>query len=420
MKFNYKETSNIERRDITLVSKKLEPYFNILKKAAQDEEYGMDESMLYLADDNKMRAQVLKLARDRQSKNLKEVMVIGIGGSNLGTWAVEDAIRPKGVRLSYFDTAHVRTLNEAVARMKQVFKDGNTVLLNIISKSGSTNETVMNGKILLKELQKITEDWSKHIVVTTQPGSKLEDWADEYDIDILPNPKTVSGRYSVFCPVGIFPLAMAGCDIRKLHKGASKMLTKCLELDVESNPALQSATAVYRANQRDIPMHNLFLFDQDLERIGKWFRQVTGESLGKGGKGIMPIVSIGSTDLHSTVQLYLSGPKNIFTTFVSVKDTGDIKIPAIDSQLDDIVPELEKKSVQQVMDAIYKGTKESYKNRDLPFVEVILDKLSEEEIGAFLQFKMIETMLLAKLLDVNAFNQPNVEEYKVITRRLLK
>jgi len=418
MKFNYKNTSGIGEGEIKKVSKEFVEYFDVLKKASKDDTYSMDESMLYLADDKKMRKQVLDLADKYKSDNLKEVMVIGIGGSNLGTWAVEDALQAHDVRLSYFDTAHARSLNEAKKRMKAIFDDGNHVLLNIVSKSGSTNETVMNAHVLLKELQSITDGWRDYVVATTQPESKLEAWAQKNNIDILPNPKTVSGRYSVLCPVGMFPLALAGVDIEKLHKGASKMLDACLKNDDE-NPALLSCACVWNAMQNQSVMHNLFLFDMDLERIGKWFRQLTAESLGKQGKGIMPIVSIGSTDLHSVYQIFLDGPKNVFTTFVSVKKGDDIDVPPIDEQMDAIVPELRGKSAQEVMSAIYEGTKGSYQKHGLPFCEAVLDDLREEEIGAFLQFKMIETMLLAKLMNVNAFDQGVVEEYKKITREIL-
>ncbi|PJC40281.1 MAG: hypothetical protein CO042_04640, partial [Parcubacteria group bacterium CG_4_9_14_0_2_um_filter_41_8] len=377
MKFNYKNTSGIGEGEIKKVSKEFVEYFDVLKKASKDDTYSMDESMLYLADDKKMRKQVLDLADKYKSDNLKEVMVIGIGGSNLGTWAVEDALQAHDVRLSYFDTAHARSLNEAKKRMKAIFDDGNHVLLNIVSKSGSTNETVMNAHVLLKELQSITDGWRDYVVATTQPESKLEAWAQKNNIDILPNPKTVSGRYSVLCPVGMFPLALAGVDIEKLHKGASKMLDACLKNDDE-NPALLSCACVWNAMQNQSVMHNLFLFDMDLERIGKWFRQLTAESLGKQGKGIMPIVSIGSTDLHSVYQIFLDGPKNVFTTFVSVKKGDDIDVPPIDEQMDAIVPELRGKSAQEVMSAIYEGTKGSYQKHGLPFCEAVLDDLREE------------------------------------------
>jgi len=419
MKFNYKDTAKIEKRAITIAAKKLAPYFEVLKNAVKDSSYKTDESSLYLSNDREMRKKALKLVKLKQSKKLKEVMVVGIGGSNLGAQAVYGALRPKGVKLSFFDTAHARSLKEAIIRLKQIFGEGNTALLNIISKSGTTNETVMNARVLLKELQKLAPDWNNHVVATTEPGSKLEAWARFHEIDALPNPVAVGGRYSVLCPVGTFPLALSGVDIRKLHKGASKMLEKCLSQDSESNPALQSASAVFRAIGRGISMHNLFVYDEDLEYAGKWFRQLTGESLGKQGKGITPIVSIGSTDMHSMFQLYMAGPKDKFTTFVKVASGSDIKIPNLADRFDDIVRELSGKSVGKVMDAIYEATKQSYVKRELPFVEVILESLDEEELGAFMQFKMVETMLLAKLMGINAFDQPDVEDYKIITRRLL-
>jgi glucose-6-phosphate isomerase len=327
---------------------------------------------------------------------------------------------PQGVKLTFFDTAHVRLLKEANSRMRKIYRDKGEVLINFISKSGSTNETVMNARVLIDNLRDITDKWRDHVVVTTEPDSKLDDWARNQGIASLPNPKHVGGRYSVMSAVGIFPLALAGVDIKKLHKGASRILERCLLVDARKNPALQSVAAVYSAMKNKSNIHNLFVFNMDLEGMGKWYRQLVGESLGKDGKGITPMVSVGSTDLHSMLQMFLGGPNDKFTTFVRVKPSQDIHIASIDEQLDSIVPQLNQKSITQVMEAIYEGTTGSYQKRKLPFVEVILDKLNEEELGAFLQFKMIETMLLGKLMGVNAFDQPNVEEYKKITRRLLE
>src|SRR3989344_7166041 len=137
-----------------------------------------------------------------------------------------------------------------------------------------------------------------------------------------------------------------------------------------------------------------------MERLGKWYRQLVGESLGKehdlSGRivhaGITPLVTIGSTDLHSMFQLLLGGPADKFTTFVKVLSKQDVSIPHIDEQFDAIVPELNKRSVAEVMDAIYAGAVRSFADRQLPFVEVELERLDEESIAEFLQFKMVETM----------------------------
>ena len=139
----------------------------------------------------------------------------------------------------------------------------------------------------------------------------------------------------------------------------------------------------------------MFLFNPELESLGKWWRQLVAESLGKDGKGILPIVSIGTNDLHSTLQLYLDGPKNIYTTFVSAKP------------------------LPKIVDAILEGVKISYTNHGLPFRHIELGKLDAYDLGVFMQTQMNEVIALAKLMGVDAFNQPAVEEYKKEARLLL-
>lgn len=428
MRFSYQETLHITERDVAAAGRELSGYLEELRLASQDASYGSNESCLHLAYDETVRTEAERLAKEKSSPKLREVMVVGIGGSNLGAQAVYDALRPNGVPLSFFDTAHVRTLKEACQRMRSIYRERGEVLINIISKSGTTSETVMNARVLIDCLKSLTKNWRDSIVVTTEPLSRLDGWARANDIASLPNPANVGGRWSVFSAVGLFPLALAGIDIKKLRKGAVRALRRCLSGDAEHNSALQSAAAIHRAMKKGAVMHNLFVFNRDLESLGKWYRQLVGESLGKerdlSGRivhaGITPLVAIGSTDLHSIFQLLLGGPEDKFTTFVRVRRKRDVNIPRTDEQFDAIVPELNRKSVGEVMDAIYSGTVGSFADRRLPFVEVELERLDEEELGQFMQFKMIETMLLAQLMRVNAFDQPNVEEYKKITRELLR
>ena len=427
MKFNYQNTSNISEKDITKAIKQLGGYFDDLKKATKDDGYTANEASLYLPFDKDLRNQVKKVVKEKSSSNLREVMVVGIGGSNLGTWAVYDAISPRKVRLSFYDTVFTDNVVKGIARIKEVYRHGGKVILNLISKSGGTTETIANSRILIKALQKVEPNWQKQVVITTEPDSKFENWAHNQKITILPNPAMVGGRYSVLSAVGLFPLAMAGISVEKLHKGASKMVLRCISSNID-NPALQSATAIYKAMRAGRTIHDLFLFNPDLERLGKWYRQLVGESLGKerniNGKivhsGVTPTVSIGSTDLHSVAQLYLGGPADKFTTFVKLDSKNKIKIPSIDNGLDNIVSNITGKTLNEIMSAIYQGAAQAYIKRKMPFVEIFMQKNSEEEIGEFLQFKMIETMLLAKLLNINAFDQPNVEEYKKITKKLLE
>ncbi len=416
MLFNYKN-SVVAEKDLEQSAKVLQPYFTELQVAARAATYGYHESALHLPFDKALRGQVLALAK--QKKKVQEVMVVGIGGSSLGAEAIYRALSPQGVRLTFFDTIRGRELKEGAKRLARIFKRNGSVLLNIISKSGSTIETIANAKILLSALQKITKQWADYVVVTTEPGSRLELWARKNRIAVLPNPKLVGGRFSVFSPVGVFPLALSGVEIGAWQRGAAKMIEQCLRPDIKSNPALQSAAVIFTQLRAGKNILDTFFFHPDLEGLGKWYRQLVAESLGKDGQGIMPTISIGSSDLHSLAQLYLAGPKDKLTSFVSVAKAESLKLPALDSQFETLVPELKGKTTADFMSAVYAGTKQAYANHGLPFMEIILTKLSAEEIGAFMQFKMIETMLLAKLMGVNAFDQPAVEEYKVITRQLL-
>jgi glucose-6-phosphate isomerase len=208
-----------------------------------------------------------------------------------------------------------------------------------------------------------------------------------------------------------------GVDIRALRDGAQNILRSCL--GVSENPALKSAIVLFSQNKAGLNINDNFIFHSELESLGKWCRQLMAESLGKNGKGITPTVSVGSTDLHSMVQLYLGGPKDKITSFIYSGKSDAIKIPD-QLSLSGLVENINGRPVSSVIKAILEGTKTAYSKKNLPFIELIIDEINEYELGAFLQFKMVETMFLGQLLEVNAFDQPNVEDYKVETRELLK
>jgi glucose-6-phosphate isomerase len=211
-----------------------------------------------------------------------------------------------------------------------------------------------------------------------------------------------------------------------LVEGASQIRTVCTNENIEENPALLSAATIFYHQKKGKNINDTFIFHPELESVGKWYRQLMGESLGKEHDlqgnvihaGVTPTVSVGSTDLHSVGQLYLGGPRDKITTFVYTEDTTQtVRIP--DTLEFPLVEGISGKNDSDIMKAICEGTKIAYKNQGLPFMEVILEKISEKELGAFLQFKMIEMMYLGQLLNVNAFDQPHVELYKVETKRIL-
>ncbi|MBI2024935.1 MAG: SIS domain-containing protein [Candidatus Harrisonbacteria bacterium] len=384
--------------------KALLDYVKSLKTVPADD----PRSFIQASSDEKMMAVIFEAANRYRGFNPKNVVLIGIGGSNLGALAIYSALKQKGAgEILFVDTIDSRNLERILGKIDK------TSLIVIVSKSGTTAETIANAAAILDRFP------GNKAVAITDAGSKLWRWAEKRGLEHLEIPKAVGGRFSTFTAVGLFPLAVAGIDIKKLIIGVKKATDVCLLEDSSQNPALVSALAIYENYKKGQTIYDLFIFEPDLEMIGKYCRQLIGESLGKDGKGITPTVSIGTADLHSVGQLYLGGPKDKFTTFLSVKNHGaDFVIPNKTS-IAELVPDLAEKKFSEALAATLNGVKAAYRKKDLPFSAIELAEISEGTIGAFLAMKMLETVYLGKLLNVNAFDQPAVESYKEETRKLL-
>ncbi|TSC77312.1 MAG: Glucose-6-phosphate isomerase [Parcubacteria group bacterium Gr01-1014_31] len=434
MELRYRETCRLTPIELQQCGQELVAYRQQLRTATTRGGYEAAESSLCLASDAVLSNNVTAAVKATATKSLKYLVVVGIGGSNLGTKAIYDAIsggfdvlEPRRFpKLLFADTVDPEWLQRLGRLMETEVKRSSEVVVNIISKSGSNTEPVANFEILYRHLSRRFPDAAHRLVVTTDEGSKLWQLAVTLGLRRLPIPKSVGGRYSVLSAVGLFPLAAAGYNIKALRGGAAAMLERCLAQRLEDNPAMLSACILYQQRQRGFLIHDTFVFHPELESLGKWYRQLMGESIGKeqdvGGKtvnaGMFPTVSVGSTDLHSVGQLYLGGPKAVVTTFVTTAKSASVKIPS-KLALAGLVSGIAGKTAVGVMDAILSGVKIAYGKRGLPFMEVILDDVSERSLGEFMQFKMMEMMYLGKLMNVNAFDQPNVEAYKVETRRIL-
>ena len=197
------------------------------------------------------------------------------------------------------------------------------------------------------------------------------------------------------------------------------MLQNCLRSDVHSNPALLLASIAY-LNSKKRKVQDTFIFSNDLRGYGHWYRQLLGESVGKNKKaGIVPTFSLGSTDLHSIGQQDIAGPDITYYRFISVrKRHHSVDVPRIKG-FQKLVPHLSGKSYATIMRAIMQGAQTAFKKRKRPFVDIELPDTSAESIGGLLQVDMVTMMLLGHLLKVNPFDQPAVEEYKKVTRKLL-
>ena len=410
----------------------LADYTARLKQVRDSKAYEEYESSINLPSDPVLLDEVRAVAAKLVTPALKYSIVVGIGGSNLGTKAVYDAVHgAKDVleparfpKMLFAETTDPEWLVAATALVGSLSAP-EEVLVTVISKSGGTTETLANFEILMQALRQKFGDASKgRVVAITDEGSKLWEAAGDLQLARLSLPAPVGGRYSVLTAVGLLPLLSAGIDIVKLRQGASDMLDRVLGDD---NIAAQSAAVLAQSRDHGKIINDNFLFHPELESVGKWYRQLMGESVGKEQSlsgdtvhaGITPTVSLGSTDLHSVGQLYLGGPKDKLTTFVSSQKVAKINVPG-ERVFPDLVPVVTNKSAEQIMTAILEGTKIAYEKAELPYMEVVLDDLDTYSLGAYLQFKMVEMMYLGQLLHVNSFDQPNVESYKIETKRLLE
>ncbi|MCK5300568.1 MAG: hypothetical protein KAJ21_01605 [Thermoplasmatales archaeon] len=424
----------VSKKDLAIIFEKLKnEIINI--KDSLDHEYEDKYGSINLPNDYDMVKKIKNLIEIKKKLNPKYIIVIGIGGSNLGTLAIQEALLGKyynlkdsNIKIFYADTVDSDQLNDIIDIIEPALKKGEKILINCISKSGGTTETISNFEIFIDIIKKYIKEYKKYIIVTTDEDSKFWRFAKEKGFDVLGIPKNVGGRYSIFSSVSLFPLGLIGLNIDKILEGALAMRDICLSLDIDKNIASRSACYIYKYYKMGFNIHDLFLFSPDFESIGKWYRQLIGESIGKEYNkdnkqifcGITPTVSIGSTDLHSMAQLYLGGPYDKFTTFIKInKNKSTLKLPNFD-EYSTLVNNIQQKKISEIMDAIFYGTKKSYKNGKRPFLEIVFPDKYESSIGQFLQYKMIEIMYLGFLLNVNPFDQPNVEDYKNETKSVLE
>ncbi len=432
MKFQYKHSSLIEETQFDPLKQQLEPYRKSLQRISQTNGYHEAESSIQLPNDISLLEKIEQTSKRLHSPTLQYVIVIGIGGSNLGAQAVYESIAgsmnllaDRLPKLIFLDTVTDEKMT-AVTRVLERLVTKEDFLIISISKSGTTTETIVNTEVLWAFVEEHFGSCEDRFVFITDEGSKLWEVAQSKKMECLSVPKQVGGRFSIFSAVGLLPLHLAGIEVKELVAGAKQAIVDGTSEDLSKNNALVSACLTYLHHQKSRSIHNTFLFSPKFEVLGKWYRQLMGESLGKEtddeGKivhaGITPIVSIGSTDLHSMAQLYWGGPDNIYTNLL-YSFTGDVhKIPQY-LALPGLVADIQGSSLESVMKALYGGVKAAYEKKGRPYVQIDLEQADAYELGYYLQFRMIEIMYLAQLMNLNAFDQPAVELYKEVTRSLL-
>ena len=280
----------------------------------------------------------------------------------------------------------------------------------VVSKSGNTAETMAQFFICKQAWQTKVgiENLAHHFLVITEPRtSALQEQAQKYDLPCLDHPTDIGGRFSCLTLVGLLPAMIAGLDAFKVRSGAQRYFDSCLQ-NKNAAPITGAVSALDKSIQVLMP------YVDRLADFGMWYRQLWAESLGKDGKGLTPIRAMGTVDQHSQLQLYLDGPKDKAFTVLALESEGHG-----DVMRDTGVDYLEGHTLGDLLAAEAKATLHTLKDNDCPVRMISLSQLDEETMGELFMHYILETLLTAHLLDVDAFSQPAVEQGKILTREYL-
>jgi glucose-6-phosphate isomerase len=370
---------------------------------------------------------------EHQGQVFENIVVLGIGGSALGTIAVKTALlnpywneldqegREFFPRLYVLDNPDPATFSAFLDRI-----DLGRTLFNVISKSGGTAETMSQLLIVRSLLEaRLGEAYRGHLLFTTDPQKGvLRKLAQEEGIPALPVPANVGGRFSVLSAVGLLPAALVGIPIRELLAGAKEMDERCRSAKLEENPAGVFAVLQYLADtEQHAPIHVMMPYSDRLRDVADWFRQLWAESLGKertrdGGEvfaGPTPVKSLGATDQHSQVQLYIEGPFDKTITFVveAGNDT-DMEIPNVYPDVEEL-GYLGGHTLGELLRVEKEATEAALAQRGRMNMTIELDAVNARSIGELFMLLQIATVYAGGLYGVDPLDQPGVELGKQLT-----
>ncbi len=353
-------------------------------------------------------------------KKKSDVFVnLGIGGSYLGAKAAIEFIKPaffnerKEEKPKIYFAGHNLSA-DYLSDLMNLFKNKD-IVVNVISKSGTTTETAVVFRLLKEYMdKKYGKNKVKDRIICTTDKEKgaLRRFADKQGYKTFIIPDDVGGRFSVLTPVGLLPIACAGIDISELLKGARDARKKYNELDLNKNLAYKYAAIRYVLYKKGKEIEILSGFHPALHYIGEWWKQLFGESEGKDNKGIFPVSCDFSTDLHSMGQIIQEGKRNVFETFLTVKESSsNIKLPKFEEDIDGL-NYLAGKEVDYINQKAYEGTARAHYEGGVPNMTIEITKRDAYCLGQLFYFFEKAVAVSGLLLGVNPFNQPGVEAYK--------
>ena len=331
----------------------------------------------------------------KKFSKFKLIRIFGMGGSSLGSHAIYDFLRYK-IKKNFF---FVSNLNNKKNFPKKKF------LNLVISKSGNTLETIVNSNVYVKRSD-------KNIFITDNKKSILKKIGLDLKNDIIDHNNYIGGRFSVLSEVGMLPAELMGLNPNKFKQFNNLIKNKYFLNSIVSNVA--NILELIRVKKFNSVILN---YDETSDNFLKWYQQLVAESLGKKGNGILPIISTMPKDNHSLMQLYLDGQKKNFYTFFCSNEKFSKKIDS--RRLPDDMKFLKKKNLGNILSSQILATKKVFKKKNVPFRSFTIRNRSEETLGELFSFFIIETILIAKALKINPYDQPAVELVKKETKKIL-
>ena len=341
----------------------------------------------------------------------KHFVVFGTGGSNLGARALIN-INNKRNNISFFDNIDPIFFEESFNNI-----DFNSTGFIVISKSGNTPETLSQfGSIIevASNNDNLKTLFSNTLVITEFSNSPLFNIAKKNKCLLLEHNKNIGGRYSVFTNVGLVPAIIAGLDVEEIYKGAFETFN-----DHQNYDFLKIGQIFKYQSKLNLNNNVVMTYSDSLYYFGKWYLQLWAESIGKNNKGITAIHSIGTTDQHSQLQLYLEGPRDKFFTFVTTDHKNKGLTINNDIFKDQNFKYFKDKKMGDLMQAEQMSTLETFNINNFKFREINLNLINEKNIGSLMTSCIIETIASCVYFEVDPFNQPAVEQGKQLTKKYL-
>ena len=353
-----------------------------------------EKNDLILSLDKKYKDSISK-KKISKLKKIKLIKLIGMGGSILGAKAIYKFLNPKNKNFEFID-------NLSNILPQNNFKKK---LVLIISKSGNTLETISNTSVF-------TNKKNKNVFITENKKNYLTELANELKSEIIHHNNFIGGRYSVLSEVGMLPAQLMGFKVNKFRR-----LNQLIKNKNFINSLVLNTTNIFDLINKKKTNSIILNYDDRSNDLFNWYQQLVAESLGKKGKGILPVISTMPKDNHSLMQYYLDGKKNHFFTFFFVKEKKSKKINYKDLLSSHSF--LANKNLNDISYSQFLATENIFRKKKIPFRSFVINDRNEQTLGELFTFFILETIILGRAMNIDPFNQPAVELIKKQTKKIL-